>query len=207
MRRSKTSRPTWRPFEFGRLYLSEVVMDRVVPDGDCPNKVFLSSFAPDSGLSGPAKGCGQGRVLQRVHRSEAQTLDGGPRRPYSRSSGAKDMCHLHNSRSVIPKVVLSPPTCRASIRTLNGPLWVRCNLGSDFKPGSITVVIDPGCWGAAIYRAISKDQPVFRSHPNKAVDVVVNIPPEANCLLDQSKPMSVYQSSCKTMQRRLALAS
>lgn len=63
MRRSKKSRPTWRPFEFGRLYLPEVVMDRVVPDGDCRNKVFLSSFAPDSGLSGPAKGCGQGRAF------------------------------------------------------------------------------------------------------------------------------------------------
>jgi hypothetical protein len=57
----------------------------------------------------------------------------------------------------------------ASIRTLNGPLWARCNLGSDFKPGSITVVMNPGCWGAAIYRAISKDRPVFRNHPNKAV--------------------------------------
>jgi hypothetical protein len=49
--------------------------------------------------------------------------------------------------------------------------------GSDFKPGSITVVMNPGCWGAAIYRTISKDRPVFRNHPNKAVDVDANIPP------------------------------
>ena len=42
------------------------------------------------------------------------------------------------------------PHRRASIRTLNGPLWVRCKLGSDFKPGSITTVMNPGCWGTAI---------------------------------------------------------
>jgi hypothetical protein len=30
------------------------------------------------------------------------------------------------------------PRCRASIRTLNGPLWARCMLGSDFTPRSVT---------------------------------------------------------------------
>ena len=36
--------------------------------------------------------------------------------------------------------------CRASIRTLNGPQWARCMLGSDLKPRSITTVTDLGCW-------------------------------------------------------------
>jgi len=36
--------------------------------------------------------------------------------------------------------------CRASIRTLNGPLWARCKLGSDVKPRSVTMVTDLGCW-------------------------------------------------------------
>jgi hypothetical protein len=37
--------------------------------------------------------------------------------------------------------------------------------------------MDLGCKGAAIYRTISKDRPVSRSHPNKAVNLVTNIPP------------------------------
>ena len=36
--------------------------------------------------------------------------------------------------------------CRASIRTLHGPHWARCKLGSDLKPRSITTVTDLGCW-------------------------------------------------------------
>ena len=39
-----------------------------------------------------------------------------------------------------------PLLCRASIRTLNGPRWARCKLGSDLKPRSITTVTDLGCW-------------------------------------------------------------
>jgi hypothetical protein len=35
------------------------------------------------------------------------------------------------------------------------------------------MVTDLGLLGAAIYSAISLDQPVLRSHPNKAVDVIV----------------------------------
>jgi hypothetical protein len=35
-----------------------------------------------------------------------------------------------------PEVLLRHPLlCRASIRTLNGPHWARCKLGSDLKPG------------------------------------------------------------------------
>ena len=50
-----------------------------------------------------------------------------------------------------PEVLLAPPTlCRASIRTLNEPLWARCMLGSDLKPRPITTVTDLGCLGAAI---------------------------------------------------------
>ena len=43
---------------------------------------------------------------------------------------------------------------RASIRTLNGPFWARCKLGSVLKPRSITDVMNLGLLGAAIYRAI-----------------------------------------------------
>ncbi len=75
------------------------------------------------------------------------------------------------------ELVLAPPTSPGFYPHSEWAALVRCNLGSDFKPGSIIVVMDPGCWGAAIYRTISKDRPVFRNHPNKAVDVVVNNPP------------------------------
>ena len=40
--------------------------------------------------------------------------------------------------------------CRASIRTLNGPFWVRCKLGFDHKPRFITTVTNLGLLGAAI---------------------------------------------------------
>ena len=66
------------------------------------------------------------------------------------------------------------PRCRASIRTLNGPLWARCTLGSDLKPRPITVVMDLGCWALLSNRRSLKDQPLMRSHPNKAVDVAFN---------------------------------
>jgi hypothetical protein len=52
-----------------------------------------------------------------------------------------------------------PLLCRASIRTLMGPHWARCMLGSDLKPRSTTTVTDLGLLGAAIFTAISaKDQ-------------------------------------------------
>ena len=92
------------------------------------------------------------------------------------------------------ELALAPPHRRASIRTLHGPLWARCNLGSDFKPGSITVVMNPGCWGAAIYRAISKDRPVFRSHPNKAVDVVTNQPPRNKSSFSSDQNRYLFRS-------------
>src|SRR5229473_7967718 len=54
-----------------------------------------------------------------------------------------------------------------------GRFWARCKLGSDLKPRSIIHVMNLGLVGAAIYRAILIDQHSLRSHPNKAVDVVV----------------------------------
>ena len=64
------------------------------------------------------------------------------------------------------------PPCRASIRTLNGPLWARCTLGSDLRPRPITVVVmDLGCWVLPSNRRSLKERPLMRSHPNKAVDV------------------------------------
>jgi hypothetical protein len=63
------------------------------------------------------------------------------------------------------------PRCRASIRTQYGPLWARCILGSDLLRPRPVIADGPGLLGAAIYAAISSDQPVTRSHPNKAVDI------------------------------------
>ena len=67
-----------------------------------------------------------------------------------------------------PEVLLaSPLLCRASIRTLNGPRWARCMLGSDLKPRSITTVTDLGCWGLLSLRRsllrISGDNAVTRT--------------------------------------------
>jgi hypothetical protein len=45
-----------------------------------------------------------------------------------------------------PRSYWRHPHRRASIRTLNGPHWARCKLGSDFKPGPITWVTGLGCW-------------------------------------------------------------
>ena len=64
--------------------------------------------------------------------------------------------------------------CRASIRTLDGPHWARCKLGSDLKPRSITTVTDLDCWVLPSGRRSLKDRVVVRSHPNKAVDVLAN---------------------------------
>jgi len=88
--------------------------------------------------------------------------------------------HRHNlirsSATIAPEVVLTPPTLPAFYPHSDGPLWARCILGSDFKPRSITTMMDLGRWDAAIYRAISKGSGGFRSRPNKAVDVMVNQP-------------------------------
>ena len=71
-----------------------------------------------------------------------------------------------------PEVLPAPPTpYRASIRTLNGPRWARCKLGSDLKPRSITTVTDLGCWVLPSTVRSLKDRVSERSHPNKAVDV------------------------------------
>jgi len=50
---------------------------------------------------------------------------------------------------------------------LVGRLWAGCMLGSDLKPGSITVVTDRDCW-ECIYRAISWTSAHYAVHPNKA---------------------------------------
>jgi hypothetical protein len=57
--------------------------------------------------------------------------------------------------------------CRASIRTLNGPLLARCNLGSDLSPRSTTTVADLGLLGAAIYGAILIDQAFTTQSPEQ----------------------------------------
>ena len=80
----------------------------------------------------------------------------------ARSTLSQKSCWLH------------PLLCRASIRTLNGPHWARCKLGSDLKPRSITTVTDLDCWVLPSGRRSLKDRVVVRSHPNKAVDVLAN---------------------------------
>ena len=57
---------------------------------------------------------------------------------------------LSHSKISFPEIFESHPPCRASIRTLNEPLWARCMLRFDFKPRSATAVTGLGCRGAAI---------------------------------------------------------
>src|SRR5208283_5405548 len=54
-----------------------------------------------------------------------------------------------------------------------GRSWARCNLESDHSPRSITPVTDLGLLGLLSTGRSSIDQQSKRSHPNKAVDVVV----------------------------------
>jgi hypothetical protein len=49
-------------------------------------------------------------------------------------------------RSAFRKSIAATTRCRASIRTLNEPLWARCMLRSDFKPRSFTNGTNLGCW-------------------------------------------------------------
>jgi len=71
------------------------------------------------------------------------------------------------------KSIAATTRCRASIRTLNEPLWARCMLRSDFKPRSVTNSTNLGLLGCChLAIDLSMDQPIIRSHPNKAVDDV-----------------------------------
>ena len=54
-----------------------------------------------------------------------------------------------------------------------GRLRARCKLGFDLNTQVHHCRDEPGIVGAAIYREIFIDQHSKRSHPNKAVDVVV----------------------------------
>jgi hypothetical protein len=54
-----------------------------------------------------------------------------------------------------------------------GRLRARCKLGFDLNTQVHHCRDEPGIVGAAIYREIFIDQRSLRSHPNKAVDVVV----------------------------------
>ena len=60
-----------------------------------------------------------------------------------------------------------PLLCRASIRTLNGPHWARCKLGSDLKPRSITTVTDLGCWVLPSCERSLKDQSYQTQSPEQ----------------------------------------
>ena len=54
-----------------------------------------------------------------------------------------------------------------------GRFRARCKLGFDLNTQVHHCRDEPGIVGAAIYREIFIDQRSLRSHPNKAVDVVV----------------------------------
>jgi hypothetical protein len=69
--------------------------------------------------------------------------------------------NINSILSISVTEVLAPPTpCRASIRTLNGPQWARCKLGSDLKPRSITKMTHLGCWALPSRRRSLKDRSV-----------------------------------------------
>src|SRR5216683_6957772 len=88
-----------------------------------------------------------------------------------RSQNILDLLRTKSSWKLWPT---PPHRCHASIRTLNGPLQGPVQVGVRSKyPGPSTAVMNLGLLGAAIYRAILIDQHSLRSHPNKAVDVVV----------------------------------
>jgi hypothetical protein len=72
------------------------------------------------------------------------------------------------------KIWPTPPhRCHASIRTLNGPLKGPVQVGVRSNTQVHHCRDEPGIVGAAIYGEILVDQHSKRSHPNKAVDVVV----------------------------------
>jgi hypothetical protein len=67
------------------------------------------------------------------------------------------------------KVLLATTTLTRLLSALSrSHMRARCTLGFDLKPGPITTVTGPGCLGAAICLAISRDLAITRSHPNKA---------------------------------------
>jgi hypothetical protein len=46
-------------------------------------------------------------------------------------------------------------------------MGARCTLGFDLKPGPVTKRRGLGCWGAAIWLAISMNLAIARSHPKQ----------------------------------------
>ena len=76
-------------------------------------------------------------------------------------------------RVFIRSFALRHPHCRASIRTLCGPLVGPVHVGVRLNP-QVPSLLDGtwGCWGCHLSRDL-KDQRSERSHPNKAADVVL----------------------------------
>lgn len=123
-------------------------------------------------------------AVKGVRRTFILTLDRDRRHP-TLESGTKQNRFLF---SFVPyqeehRIFLSSGTARmesidprrpASIRTLIEPLWARCMLGSDFTSQV------RHRWRTWVVRMLPstrrslKDQPVTRSHPNKAVDLAFN---------------------------------
>ena len=94
-------------------------------------------------------------TLDTVH--HLSTLDRGTKRNVFsvrlRSLLEWELSHRYSligSSTIAPEVVPTPPTLPAFYPHSDEPLRARCNLGSDFKPRPIIVVMDLGCWGAAI---------------------------------------------------------
>jgi hypothetical protein len=72
--------------------------------------------------------------------------------------------------------------CRASIRTLNGPLRGPVQVGVRLQAQVHHDRDEPGIVGCCHLTSDLMDQHIMRSHPNKAVDVIVNQPRKADRL-------------------------
>ena len=76
---------------------------------------ILNSFFPAAVVSDPAIGSRQ--------------------RPFHRYQEFARTADALTVEDQLFEIARSTHSCRASIRTLNEPLWARCMLRSDFKPG------------------------------------------------------------------------
>ena len=75
---------------------------------------------------------------------------------------------------VLQQRLLAPPTLPGFYPHSEWAALGPVHVGVRSKPRSITAVMDLGCWALQSNRRSLKDQPVTRSHPNKAVDVAFN---------------------------------
>jgi hypothetical protein len=83
-----------------------------------------------------------------------------------------------------------------------GRLRARCKLGFDLNTQVHHCRDEPGIVGAAIYGEIFIDQRSLRSHPNKAVDVVVC---QSSCIDSGSRVLASSTSVLPSKTNRVAI--